>query len=105
MLLHTASLIEKEGFNVQKTGGYNLEHAYTNDENGINIYYLFLQIVHILIQLLEKGSLFRKAFSRGFGSVKNLALPILEALRNASLRNQNYQALCNQRIQICFVPP
>lgn len=97
--------IENEGFNVQKTGGYKLEHAYSNDENGIKIYYLVLQIAHILVQLLDKGSLLRKAFPKGFGSVKNLAFRILEALRNASLTDDEYRDLCEQRIQIRFVPP
>jgi hypothetical protein len=97
--------IENEGFNVQKTGGYKLEHAYSNHENGIKVYYLVLQIAHMLIQLLDKGSLLRKAFPRGFGSVKNLAFRILEALRNASLSDDEYRDLCEQRIQIRFVPP
>jgi hypothetical protein len=30
--------IENEGFNVQKNGGYNLEHAYTKNEHGMKIY-------------------------------------------------------------------
>jgi len=97
--------IENESFNTQKTGGYNLEHAYTNDENGIKIYYLVLQLAHMLAQLFEKGSLLRKAFPRGFGSAKNLASRLLEALRNASLSDQEYSQLCDQRIQIRFVPP
>ena len=97
--------IENEGFNVQKTGGYKLEHAYSNDENGIKVYYLVLQIAHMLTQLLDKGSLLRRAFPRGFGSVKNLAFRILEALRNASLSRDEYRDLCEQRIQIRFVPP
>ena len=97
--------IENEGFNVQKTGGYKLEHAYCNDENAIKVYYLVLQIAHMLTQLLDKGSLLRKAFPRGFGSVKNLAFRILEALRNATLTDDQYQALAEQRIQIRFVPP
>jgi hypothetical protein len=97
--------IENEGFNVQKTGGYNLEHAYCNEENAIKVYYLVLQIAHLLTQLLEKGSLLRNAFPRGFGSVKNLAFRILEALRNAMLNEDEYQAMTQQRIQIRFVPP
>lgn len=97
--------IENEGFNVQKTGGYKLEHAYSNDQNGIKIYYLVLQIAHMLLQLLDKGSLLKKTFPRGFGSVKDLAFRILEALRNAALTDDEYQDLCATRIQIRFAPP
>ena len=90
---------------MQETGGYKLEHAYTNHENGIKVYYLVLQIAHMLIQLLDKGSILGRAFPRGLGSLKNLAFRILEALRNASLSDDEYCDLCEQRIQIRFVPP
>ena len=94
--------IENEGFNVQKNGGYNLEHAYTKNEHGMKIYYLLLQAAHILMQLMEKGSLLRAAFPRGFGSATNLAWRLLEALRNATLSPEQYAALCAQPIQIRF---
>ena len=40
--------IENEGFNVQKKGGYELEHAYTNNPNSAKVFYLLLQIAHLL---------------------------------------------------------
>ena len=94
--------IENEGFNVQKNGGYHLEHAYTENEHGMKIYYLLMQIAHLLMQLMEKGSLLRAAFPRGFGSARNLAWRLLEALRNASLTREQYDNLCAQAIQIRF---
>ena len=97
--------IENEGFNVQKTGGYNLEHAYSNNENAIKVYYLVLQLAHMLTQLIEKGSLLKNAFPQGCGSVKNLAFRILEALRNATLSEDQFLNITRQRIQIRFVPP
>lgn len=97
--------IENEGFNVQKNGGYNLEHAYTENEQGMKIYYLVLQMAHILMQLLEKGSLLRAAFPRGLGSAANLAWRLLEALRNCALSLEEYAALCAQPIQIRFDSP
>jgi hypothetical protein len=97
--------IENEGFNVQKNGGYNLEHAYTQNEQGMKVYYLLLQMAHLLMQLLEKGSLLRAAFPRGFGSAANLAWRLLEALRNATLSLEHYAQLCTQPIQIRFDSP
>ena len=94
--------IENEGFNVQKNGGYNLEHAYTEDEPGMKIYCLLLQIAHLLVPLMEKGSLLRAAFPRGFGSARTLARRLLEALRNASLPREQYDDLCAHPIQIRF---
>jgi len=94
--------IENEGFNVQKNGGFNLEHAYTKDEHGAKIYYLLMQVAHLLMQLMEKGSLLAAKFPRGFGSARNLARRLLEALRNATLDRVHYEQLCNQSIQIRF---
>jgi len=94
--------IENEGFNVQKNGGYNLEHAYTKDEHGSKIYYLLMQIAHMLMQLMEKGSLLAARFPKGFGSARNLAHRLLEALRNATLTREQYDALYGQAIQIRF---
>jgi hypothetical protein len=38
-------------------------------------------------------------------AVKNLIFRILEALRNASLTDDEYHVLCSLRIQIRFAPP
>lgn len=80
---------ENQGFNVQKNSGLNLEHAYSEGEH-FGAYYLLLQVAHLLLQLLEKGSLLRQlaqqAGKRGalalFGSLKNIAECLVESLRN-----------------------
>lgn len=94
--------IENEGFNIQKTGGYELEHAYTQDVQGMMNYYFILQMACIIIQLLEKGSLLRKAFPKGLGSAKNLAWSLLEAWRNQPLSPHCYTKLCKTQVQIRF---
>ena len=80
--------IENEGFNTQKTSELNLEHVYSSEPEKLKSYYLLLQIAHILIQLLERGSLLvRLAQQHGktvgqlFGSVKNLIRRLLEGMR------------------------
>lgn len=94
--------VENEGFNVQKNGGYGLEHAYTNNSTSAKIFYFLLQIAHMLAQLLDKGSLLRKTFPAGFGSAKNLAFRVLEAWRNAPLTKGKIKALFRSRFQIRF---
>ena len=79
-----------------------MEHAYSNDYNGMKIYYLILQIAHLIMQLLEKGNLLRRNFPNGFGSLRDLAYRLLEALRNVALSIQEYDALCTEAIQIRF---
>jgi len=97
--------IENEGFNVQKNGGFNLEHAYTRDFTASKIFYFLLQIAHMIAQLTEKGSLFRKAFPAGVGSAKNIALRLLEAWRNLRLLAGQITKMLAVRRQIRFAPP
>jgi hypothetical protein len=78
---------ENEGFNAQKNSGLNLGHAYSH--TCWAAYYYLLQIAHLLLQLVEKGSLLGQwAQEQGqrtavelFGSLKNMAQRLLESLR------------------------
>jgi hypothetical protein len=97
--------IENEGFNVQKNGGYALEHAYSRNPTAAQVFYLLLQLAHTLAQLIERGSLFRKAFPAGVGSAKNLALRLLEAWRNLRLDAHQLLQMLNAPVQIRFKPP
>lgn len=94
--------IENEGFNVQKNGGYGLEHRYSQDATASKIFYLLLQIAHLLAQLVEAGSLFRAACPAGVGSARNLAFRWLEAWRNLRLSCAALRALLIGRVQIRF---
>jgi hypothetical protein len=94
--------IENEGFNVQKTGGYELEHAYTNDPNSAKVFYLLLQIAHLLAQLLYKATLLKRDFLEGLGSAKNLAFRLLEAWRNVRMDPTDLTAFLQKRFQIRF---
>jgi hypothetical protein len=94
--------IENEGFNVQKQGGYGLEHAYTQNPTAAKVFYFLLQIAHLLSQLLAHGSLFRHAFPQGVGSAKNLALRLLEAWRNLRQTVTEYLAFLCGHFQIRF---
>ena len=71
----------------------------------MKIYYLILQIAHLVMQLLRQGSLLRKTFPRGFGSLQDLAFRLLEALRHTALTPHEYAQLCAQTIQIRFESP
>jgi hypothetical protein len=92
--------IENEGFNVQKNGGYALEHAYTTNPTAAKVFYYLLQVAHTLAQLIEKGSLFRKAFPAGVGSAKNVAFRLLEAWRNLRLQPEQLQQILSTHVQI-----
>ena len=97
--------IENEGFNVQKNGGYALEHVFSQDATAGKTFYLLLQMAHLLSQLIEYGSLFRKAFPKGVGSAKNIAFRLLEAWRNLRLSAAAVRQLLHTRVQIRIAPP
>jgi hypothetical protein len=73
--------IENEGFNIQKNGGFNLEHAYTQDSHAAKAFYLILQIAHLIAQLLERGRVLGENVQKIYGSFKKFAQRLLESLR------------------------
>lgn len=87
---------ENEGFNSQKNGGYEMEHAYSHHPNGMKCFYLLLQIAHLIDQLVEKGSLLVKHGIDKIGSIRNVAFFLLESLRTSLIDT----TLLGQRIQI-----
>jgi hypothetical protein len=97
---------ENEGFNTQKNSGLNLEHAYSH--RCWAAYYLLLQIAHLLLQLVEKGSLLRQlAQQQGkrtavalFGSLKNMAQRLLESLRYCRWEDEAFDSGAAATMQI-----
>jgi len=92
--------IENEGFNMQKTGGYNLEHAYSTHKVGLKNFYLALQIAHIISQLMEKGSLLTAAVKKLFGSIRNFTRRLLESLRTSAFDLAEIESVKSSRFQI-----
>ena len=91
--------IENQGFNMQKNGGYNLEHAYSKEYNAGKCFYLLLQIAHTINQLIEKGSLL-KNIKKTYGSIKNLTASLLESFRNDAISSQLYESHFRKPFQI-----
>ncbi len=70
--------IENEGNNIQKNGGYRLEHLNSRDEISMKIWCAILDIAHIINQLIEKGSLITL---KAYGCVRNIADRMYEHFR------------------------
>lgn len=103
------SRIENEGFNVQKNSLFDLEHPYSMNLEKQKAYYLLLQIAHIILQLLEKGSLLRRLVRQAsksavdlFGSLKNIARRLLEAFRYTRLPDEAFDPVAAAALQIRF---
>jgi len=52
--------IEDEGFNVQKDGGYALEHDYGSQGHAAKNFYCLRQIACMMAQLMYRGDVFGK---------------------------------------------
>jgi hypothetical protein len=74
--------IENEGFNVQKNGGFALEHAYSYGDWQIKGFYLLLQVAHFLLQLIERGNLLGPDGVAGLGGLRTLSRRLAESFRN-----------------------
>lgn len=70
-------VIENQGNNMQKNGGYNLGHLYSRDKVSMKIWCAILDIACIINQLIEKGSLISK---KTFGSIRNISERLFEHL-------------------------
>jgi hypothetical protein len=101
--------MENQGFNRQKNSGFNLEHVFSIDPERLKAYYLLLQIAHMILQVLEVGSLLRRLAAEYertpqqlYGSLKNLARRLLECFRYVALPAQAFDQRQAARIQIRF---
>jgi hypothetical protein len=101
--------IENQGFNRQKNSGFNLEHVFSTDPERLKAYYYLLQIAHIIMQVVETGSLLRDLAAefgqtprRLFGSLKNIARRLLEALRYLAFSDRAFDPARAAGIQIRF---
>jgi hypothetical protein len=97
--------LENQGFNTQKNSGFNLEHVYSH--RSWQAFYYLLQIAHLILQLLEKGSLLRHlAQELGqtprqlFGSLKNIARRLLDSIRYLRIEDAAYDPAAATQIQI-----
>lgn len=99
--------IENQGFNMQKRHGMNLEHAYSINPDNMKAFYLLLQIGHIILQMVEMGSLlknlartYRTTPRALFGSLKNIARRLTECLRYARIADEAFDPA---RAAACYI--
>ena len=98
-------LIENEAFNMQKNSDLNLEHPYSRHH--WQAYYYLLQIAHLVLQLMEKGSLLQRLARQAgktvlglFGSLKNIAERLRESFRRLRWPDEVYEPDRARRLQI-----
>lgn len=92
--------IENEGFNIQKNGGFALEHAYSHSDWQTKGFYLLMQIAHIILQLMERGNLLGPGGLAALGGLRNLSRRLAESLRNRLIGPDALDLAAVARIQI-----
>ena len=94
--------IENEGFNVQKNGGYGLEHAFSQNNVAQKNFYLLMQIGHNFNQLIEKGSLLRERIRETMCSLKVFSQKMWAALTETVIDEARLKTILGTRIHIRF---
>ena len=79
--------IENEGFNEQKNGTFCISHLCSRNENALKIHYYFIQIAHIIRQLLEFGSKLLKDMK--LGTKKEVSTFITNNLTSSTIASLN----------------
>jgi hypothetical protein len=92
--------IENQGFNMQKNGGYNLEHAYSQNYAAMKNFYILLQLGHMLSQLMEHGSLLKPVLLKLYGSLRDFTEELREEFRRHGTSETDYEALLAEAYQI-----
>ncbi|RAK05242.1 hypothetical protein C8C77_1313 [Halanaerobium saccharolyticum] len=82
-----------------KNKGYELEHMYSRDPNGMKNHYLLEQISQMIGQLYDKGV---KKLKLLRSSIKRMSSLLLEAFRNKVLTGEDIKYVNLTRIQIRF---
>lgn len=79
--------IENEGFNEQKNGTFCISHLCSRNDNALKIHYYFIQIAHIIRQLLEYGSKLFKEMR--LGTKKEVSKYITNNLTSSNISDLN----------------
>jgi len=95
--------IENEGFNEQKNGGFELQHAFSTNTRSAKCFYILLQLACSLLQLLFKTNLMSEQSRRTLGGVRRLSARLLEALRCRSLQAHEIHSALHRRKRVSFV--
>ena len=90
--------IENEGFNTQKKQGYDLEHRFSHDYQGMKNHYYLIQIGHMIAQIIEA---WEKLWKKVKESRQQKHRLLLNAWKNRRIRENGSEL--EKKIQVRFV--
>jgi hypothetical protein len=95
--------IENEGFNMQKNGGYSLEHKYSRKcLEAMQNYYQLLQIGHLINQLTEKLQKVKKAMIQAGTTLKSIIEDAVAVLKKGMLEKVEIEEMLQQNKQLRY---
>lgn len=97
--------IENEGFNTLKNGGYGMEHQYARKSyTALKNYYQFMQMAHIIHQLMTLNHRFQEGFMTGKNhpTLKSLWLDLVAVMQWTEVDEQELERLNRTRRQFRF---
>lgn len=96
-------IIENQGFNTQKNGGYALQHKYSRKNLGaMKNYYELLQIAHLINQLVEKLIKVKEAVKKADTTIIAVSDDIVATMRKEIIGNSELNALLDQFRQLRY---
>jgi hypothetical protein len=95
--------IENEGFNMQKKGGYELEHKYSRKcMVAMQNYYQLLQIAHLINQLTEKLQKVKQAIAQAGATLKSIIEDTVAALKKEVIEEVEIEEMMQRTKQLRY---
>ena len=96
-------MIENQGFNTQKNGGYAMQHKYSRKYLwSMKNYYQLLQIAHLINQLTEKLLMMKKMIEESGFTIKAVIEDMLSSMIRLTIDTKDISALLEQTIQLRY---
>ncbi len=98
--------VENEGFNTLKNGGYGMQHKWARKNyRALKNYYQFMQMAHLIHQLMLKRQAFVKTWLTGKNhpTVKALWDDLLGAMQWSTVKLKRLRNILNTPVQYRFV--
>jgi len=77
-----------------------LPSRYSTKDHQIKQFYILMQLAHLILQLLERGSLLSRDCKKLFGPLRNLARRLAESIRHYLIQPEALDVAAAACIQI-----
>jgi hypothetical protein len=96
-------MIENQGFNTQKNGGYAMQHKYSRKYLwSMKNYYQLLQIAHLINQLTEKLLMIKKMIEESGFTIIAAIEDIISIMIKLTINNEDISAAMEQTTQLRY---